>query len=298
MSRLQSVLSKRNAHVRDKHIQFFEEDHTYKIMCDQDSKYTSVTTWIHQHFEQFDSDSIISSMMTKKSWKPGNKYWGMTPDEIKKQWSDSGKVASGAGTAMHFEIECYMNNSQLPAGYTHADLYNHMPINSPDDYGHFLDTGATPSEVMSSVEWGYFLNFVKDTCNLKPYRTEWTVFNEDFKIAGSIDMIYENADGTLSIYDWKRSKDIVRINTYKKYATTECICHMPDSNFWHYALQLNIYKFILETKYGKVVKDLYLVRLHPDAEEQNYELIKLPILAREVADLFSERHKHVGCESA
>jgi ATP-binding cassette subfamily G (WHITE) protein 2 len=42
----------------------------------------------------------------------------------------------------------------------------------------------------------------------------------------------------------------------------------------------------LEQKYGKKVKDLYLVRLHPDAEEKNYELIKLPDLTKDIIDLF------------
>ncbi len=291
MTHLHDVLSKRNNHVRDQYIQFFEDDHKYIITCDPTSKYTSVTTWLHEHFAQFDPDSVLSSMMSKKSWKSGHKYWGLTPDEIKKQWSDSGKLASGAGTAMHFEIECFMNNAQMDHAYTHTDLYNR-----------YLNDESNSST--TSVEWGYFLNFVRDTQNLKPYRTEWTVFNEDLKIAGSIDMIYENTDGTLSIYDWKRSKEIAKTNMYKKYATTECICHMHDSNYWHYALQLNIYKAILEAKYDKVVRDLYLVRLHPDAEQKNYDLIKLPILTKEISDLFNDRRekmgltKHVGSENA
>ena len=135
------------------------------------------------------------------------------------------------------------------------------------------------------------MNFIKDHPHLKPYRTEWVVFNEDIKISGSIDMVYENPDGTLSIYDWKRSKNITRINTYNKFALPPCICHLPDSNFWHYALQLNMYKYILETKYNKIIKELYLVRLHPEEEEKNYELVQLPILKTEINDLIQERNK-------
>jgi hypothetical protein len=54
---------------------------------------------------------------------------------------------------------------------------------------------------------------------------------------------------------------------------------------------LNTYKAIIEQKYGKVVKSLFLVRLHPDAEEKNYELIELPDLSTEIKDLFMERKK-------
>ena len=139
--------------------------------------------------------------------------------------------------------------------------------------------------------WKYFINFVRDHPHLKPYRTEWTVYHEDLKISGSIDMVYENPDGTLSIYDWKRSKLITRINNFNKFALKPLICHLPDSNFWHYALQLNTYKYVLEKKYDKKIKELYLVRLHPDAVERDYELIELPDLSIEVTELFEERLK-------
>ena len=100
-------------------------------------------------------------------------------------------------------------------------------------------------------------------------------------------MVYENEDGTLSIYDWKRAKEIVKISAYNKFALSEAICHLPDTNYWHYALQLNMYKYILEKKYGKKVRDLYLVCCHPDSLQQNYELIALPDLSGEIKELYT-----------
>jgi ATP-dependent exoDNAse (exonuclease V) beta subunit len=141
--------------------------------------------------------------------------------------------------------------------------------------------------INQSIEWQYFINFVKDFPHLKPYRTEWIVYNEDIKLSGSIDMVYENPDGTLSIYDWKRAKEITKINKYNKYAITKEICEMPDTNYWHYSLQLNTYKAILEGKYNKKIKDMYLVRLHPDAEENNYELIQVADLSTQIHALFN-----------
>ena len=69
---LHNVLSVRNSHPRDKHIHFFEEDHKYIIDTEPDVKYTSVTTWIHEHFEKFDADKIISKMMSGSGWKEGH----------------------------------------------------------------------------------------------------------------------------------------------------------------------------------------------------------------------------------
>lgn len=68
-SSLLPVLSNENIHQRDKNIQFFEKRHKYVILTDRDSKYTSVTTWIHSHFPKFDSDVIIDSMMKGKIGK-------------------------------------------------------------------------------------------------------------------------------------------------------------------------------------------------------------------------------------
>ena len=278
---LYPVLSRRNSHPRDSDIQFFEEDHKYIILSEPDVKYTSVTTWNHSHFPKFEADSIIDNMMKSKGWKEGHKYWGLTQEQIKGQWNTNKDAVAGAGTDLHFEIECFNNNNRLSSGYTNKELYEIYQI----------DNNLTHES--KAIEWRYFINFVRDFPDLKPFRTEWTVYHDDVKISGSIDMIYENPDGTLSIYDWKRAKLITRINNFNKFALPPQICHLPDSNFWHYALQLNTYKAIIEQKYNKVVKDLFLVRLHPDAEEKNYELIQLPDLSREIKDLFMERKNNL-----
>lgn len=282
---LDEILSIRYAHPRDNNIKFFEEGHKYCILTDPETKYTSVTTWNHHQFPQFDADNVIDNMMRGKGWKQGHKYWGLTPEQIKAQWNSNKDSVSGAGTDLHFEIECFHNDKRFQFEYTNKELYE---IYMSDKY---KEHNAKP------LEWQYFINFINHHQHLKPYRTEWIIYDDDAKIAGSIDMVYENPDGTLSIYDWKRAKNITRINNFNRFAIPPVICHLPDSNFWHYALQLNTYKHILESKYNKKIKDLFLVRLHPDAEEKNYELIKLPDLSVEVNDLFQERFKNLSAEN-
>lgn len=287
LNKLYPVLSSQNPHRRDRHILFFEEGHKYTITTDPHSTYTSVTTWNHSHFSKFDADGIIANMMKGKSWKQGHKYWGLTPEEIKLQWSTNGTSVAMSGTHMHYKIECFMNNRELPPNYTHKELYK----------AYLKNTDPKEQEAMP-LEWKYFIHFVKDTPHLKPYRTEWLIYHEGLKLAGSIDMVYENPDGSLSIYDWKRSKSITRINLFNKFSTTRCVCHLPDSNFWHYALQLNTYKTLLEDKYGKQIQDLYLVRLHPESEEKTYELIEIPHLKTEMYDLLEDRKNNIPMENA
>jgi ATP-dependent exoDNAse (exonuclease V) beta subunit len=280
--KINNVLSICHSHIRDKNIHFKESGHIYTIVTDSQSKYTSVTTWIHSHFHKFDADSIINKMMTGKSWKEGHKYWGLTSTQIKDLWNKNRDNAASAGTDIHYEIECFMNNPELLIHYSHKELY--------EDY---VGKRRHSSSSSLALEWSYFLEFVKEFPTLKPYRTEWMIYHEELKLAGSIDMVYENPDGTLSIYDWKRSANITKINTWDKFAIPYCISHLPDSNFWHYTLQLNTYKTILERKYGKKVSKLCLVRLHPNNEDKTYEILDVPILEKEMNELFEGREKQI-----
>jgi hypothetical protein len=71
---------------------------------------------------------------------------------------------------------------------------------------------------------------------------------------------------------------------------------LADTNFWHYALQLNTYKTIIEEKYGKKVVGLCLVCLHPN--NSDYQLIEVPFLEKEMVDLFEYRKEMLVSASA
>ena len=255
-----SFLSTKNAHERDKDISFEEGPHIYTVLGDRGG-YTSVTTWNHEHFEKFDTDKIINNILKSKNMEnPDYKYYGKTAEDIKKMWDDNRDKAAQAGTNMHNDIECF---------------YNGMEVKNDSD------------------EFGYFEKFYTDYKDLKPYRTEWMVYYEDLKLSGSIDMVYENPDGTLQIYDWKRCQEIKHEASFGKFAKTKCISHLPDTNFWHYALQLNMYKTILEHKYDKKITDLYLVCMHPDNKYKMYERIEVPFLDKEMDELIKLRKQQL-----
>lgn len=259
MSRIPPTkLATENSHPRDDFISFDEGPHIYTVHGD--STFTSVTTFIHSQFSHFDPDAVIDKMMPKILNEPTYKYYGMTREQIKELWNKNGKEASGSGTNMHNDIE---------------NFYNSIEVEN------------------DSVEFSYFKQFYNDYSHLKPYRTEWMVYYEELKLSGSIDMVFENPDGTIQIYDWKRSKGIEHEAFGNKCAKTKCINHLPDSNFWHYSLQLNIYRAILEEKYGKKVTGLYLICLHPNNENKSYKRIEVHDLRKEVNDLFDERRKQV-----
>lgn len=258
---------------RDQQIQFHEKEHQYSVLSDPDSHYISVTTWVKHQFAEFDADEIIQKMFQSSKWQPGHKYWGQTAEEIKEGWEVNRVQASSHGTALHRNIETFMKEGQC-----HATLlreYQEKETKEEDN-----------KEKEVGKEWTYFLHYLADYPDMVPYRMEWVVFDETLKIAGSIDMVYQNPDGSVSIYDWKRSKEIKTTNApwKKTFSTNPCLSHLEDTNFWHYALQLNLYKVLLERNYGKQVSCMKLVRLHPDAPD--YELLEVPDLSKEMAELF------------
>ena len=120
---------------------------------------------------------------------------------------------------------------------------------------------------------GLYSDIIKDHEIL---RTELSIYSRKLNIAGQIDCLCQDANG-LVIWDWKRSKEI----KYTAYSSMEYpLMHLPNSNFYHYALQLNLYKYILETDYKHIVSRMYLGVFHPT--RSRYECIEIPSLDYEI----------------
>ncbi len=258
-------LAIKNRHPRDLKIEFDEPTHRYTVNGTSDG-WTSCTGFLHAFFPHFDPDATIRKMMSSPKWVD-SKYYGKTAEEIKAQWNANGKEASGSGTLMHLAIEQYHNRAE----------------------------SLIDPKVMETKEWEYFMKYWKECGDdLEPYRTEWEVWSEEHKLAGSIDMIYKRkSDGKFVIYDWKRSKEIKTSNDYETgYPPLD---HLPHCNYWHYTLQLNVYKWFLETFYGLEIADLYLVILHPD--NTNYRRLRLNMLPDEVQSMLDCRKRAIEAGS-
>ena len=59
----------------------------------------------------------------------------------------------------------------------------------------------------NTPEMELFLRYVRSLRGLHAYRTEWMIFAEPERLAGSIDFVARDATVALHIFDWKRSKD-------------------------------------------------------------------------------------------
>ena len=225
------LLSGKNSHPRDTQIIFREDNHEYTIIG-LEKKPISVTTLIHKYFPEFNSDTVITKMMNSNKWSK-SKYFGRTRESIKEEWEKAGNEASKLGTIMHKSIEQYLNEETV--------------------------------DNCDTKEFSMFLKFLQDFTKtyptLRPYRTEWLVYDEGIEIAGCIDCVFEDSNGNLVLIDWKRSKEIKTENKFEKVNTP--FNSYDNCNFSHYSLQLNFYRHILEKHYNKNIIFMMLVVLHP-----------------------------------
>lgn len=253
-----TYLSKLYGHCRDGGISLDEATHVYTV--NGETNYQSVTTFCHSHFPHFDGSKIVEKIIKSQRYMtdPTYKYYRIPKEEILRMWDNAGKDASAKGTEMHFQIECYLNNMEVEC---------------------------------RSIEFQFFLEFDEAFKRiLKPYRTEWRIYHEELRLSGSVDMVYYHIpDQTFHIYDWKRTKPIEKENAFGECAVTESISHIPNTSYWHYALQLNVYRYILQEKYGMKIAALYLVRLHPESVTKTYDRIELPLLDEVIKTLVQER---------
>lgn len=248
---------------RDRRISFIEETHTYLIDEKEVPGLLSVTTFVHTFFEHFDADKVIENMMNSKGWV-NSKYYGKTPDEIKAEWDKIRDEASDAGTKMHLAIEQYYN----------SQIDSLIPLEQDP-------------KVIDTIEYRHFEQFKLDHEHLIPFKTEWRIFDEELKIAGSIDMIFKdpNNERCIYIYDWKRSKEIKYQNRWQKGLSP--LEHLDDCNYNHYTLQLNVYRYLIEKNYGLKVTELAIVVFHPNND--TYRKIPIEFKDEEIEKMMNFR---------
>lgn len=208
----------------------------------------SVTTFVKNCFPEFDSEFHA---------KRKAEALGITKEAVLEMWDKKGRESREQGTAMHEEIESYYLGKSVSTDST-FELFK------------------------------IFANKI----TLKPYRTEWAVYDWEQKIAGTIDFVdYQN--GEYIIYDWKRSDKLIAKNglpiknsQYGEKALPP-IENLDDSPYYHYALQLSLYKYILEKNYGITVSKLRLGIFHPSYNKPY--VLEMPYLKNEIDTLFGLR---------
>ena len=242
------TLKKANPFPSDEQIHFDEESHTYRV--NGVVVPLSVTGLIHRYVRVFDPSAAIQNMRAETRQTYSDRGL-VTEEDIIRTWNENGKVQRSRGTLMHFHIEQYLNGCVIESPCTL-------------EFEQFL---ALHEQVIQD--------------NQIPFRTELSVYSKSLSIAGQIDAVFKKADGTFALWDWKRSK-MLRYNSHSE--MKEPLDHLPDVNAWHYFLQLNMYRHILQRDYGLSVSAMYLGVFHPTRSQPL--CVRVPFMDDEMELLF------------
>jgi len=182
--------------------------------------------------------------------------------EVIEDWDSKGTESREIGTFLHAQIESLLNGKDIV---------------EETDFEYDGEFFQVEKQVSIATELTYFKHFISES-NLVPFRSEWHIFDLNHKIAGTIDLLCRNGN-KFDIYDWKRSRKASPHQEVWNHGING-LEHIPDIAFYHYALQQNIYKYILEENYGLSIGNMYIVVLHPIYND--YLKFKIPDLSREV----------------
>lgn len=216
----------------DKSVVFDSVNHTYFY---GEKQLISVTSFISKFKNEFDSD-----YWSKKIALRDNK----TQKEILEQWREKAKKSCEIGTAIHKIFEDYINKNYSFIG----DEISFNFLNIHKDY--------IPEFTLKSKQ---AIQFIKDffiSGRLIPIHTEYIVYNEI--LAGQIDLVCKDKKNNFYILDFKTNEKI-EINSYGK-NLKHSLKNIPDSNFYHYSLQLSIYKQM----FNENTKGIFIVHIKPD----------------------------------
>lgn len=285
------ALALANPHPPDERIVFEDEGHVYKL--DGKKVPLSVSGLWGQYFTHFDPQGAVEKYFAGWKTDPNSKYHQLikclslvlkmddaeAKQAIVKLWAAGGEDASGAGTEMHAEIEYFLNGM-------------------PEAREGGRETKEFKDQFLPWMKW-----FCEEK-DLRPYRTEWSVFDEEAKLAGQIDSLWRSAkDGTFVMVDWKRCTPAGRrptdplqrlgpdVPSFRGEKGIGPCSHLPNTKFFHYCIQQNLYKYIVERHYGIKVERMYLAQFHPLLPE--YHCVAVPDMQDVVGKIMEERYEEV-----
>lgn len=163
-----------------------------------------------------------------------------TDAEISAVWRANGDRESALGTNMHALLELHAN---------------HVPYEIDE-------TCPSAPDTRMGVQW---LADMKERKGWIPWRTEWIVWDEDYDLAGSIDLVMIDPKGDLHIVDYKRC-DTTKAgfgNSFRRFMKPP-LNSIPDCTKTKWSCQVNAYRHIIEKNYGKTVASMQMAVFRTD----------------------------------
>ena len=217
------------------------DKHEYSLLDDSVISFTSVTTFVNSFFEPFDEVKVSNHLVNNVP-----KYFGETPESLIEKWN----LARKHGTDVHLEIE------------------------------NWIKDGASPKDQKSIFAKKWIEVYVARP-NIETF-SEVIVYSKELCIAGTMDVLMVNKDsGEHVIIDWKTSRRIEKKSFKGKKGIKKETSNIEDCNYNHYALQLSLYRYILEEFYDIKVSRQLIAHLKDDGLESH----STPYMKKEILNM-------------
>ena len=280
---------------------YSDEEHVY-IDKKDNSRYISVTTLINKYSEEFDEDfwssykaleeimdgdtfSILKkALLATKKFNPkilkkfqiDEELFANKKAEIVAQYNATKNEACEHGTAEHLrkELSFYGKHNFDFGRYGYKDLSGEYDCKK-NYYELDLERGVYPEFLIAVTSRDGIL-----------------------KVSGQIDCLIKN-ENEITILDWKTNKEIKKESYYNRSTKQHQMMKFPlnniqDSNYWHYALQLSLYAYLLQILHPEfVIKGLKLIHIDREQKETEYEV---PYLKDDVERMLKHYKKQLKIE--
>lgn len=227
-----------------------EETHTY-VDSEGNYDYTSTTSVIHNFFPEFEEEKIAGFVAKKR---------GCKVQDVLSEWAENRDESCRFGTLIHRYAECKLMGIDLDV--------------EPKD----------EKEIIYCRHLDSFLEPLTERYSL--IGCEEKIFSPELRISGTIDLLMEDKiKNKICIFDWKTNKEIKQ-EGYRGQKGLDFFDDVPHCNFYHYAIQLGVYKNIL-------IREGY----YPNAEfilglfwinETGVKLYRLPNMDKYVNHIFKQ----------
>jgi hypothetical protein len=199
------------------------KEKTHQYFNDSGQEYISGTTFLHKFQKPFEKEKFAALKAQKL---------GMTTEEVLKMWKENSIEACKFGTKTHLIMEKFILGKEKNDEYEH--LYNSFNAIVEDDF-----------------KWA------------KQVHSELLLYSDEYKVAGTADLIIEHNDNEFSVGDFKTNKKIDFCNNWGE-RMLDPISHLSDCNYNLYSLQLSLYAYLFSLKTGKKCRKIFLMHLNED----------------------------------
>jgi ATP-dependent exoDNAse (exonuclease V) beta subunit len=233
---------------------FKASDHSYRSIEDTGIEWISVTTLVSHFKKPFDAKAVAQKVSKNKK----SKWAGIDPQTIQDIWNNESTRSTTLGSWYHNQREddlCALASMERE-GIT-------VPVFKPSE----VKEGVKEAP-LQKLELGVY--------------PEHMVYLRSAGLCGQSDLV-EVVNGKVNIIDYKTNKEIKKESYVNWEGLSEKMAHpvnnLDDCNFYHYALQLSIYMYII-LKHNPKLKpgSMYIhhITFEVDREDQwGYPIAKL-----------------------